>query len=157
MTADDAHQLLADLRDETARLRDPAELQFVGGDAAADAASLGAVAAQRAGVPALRLQAPALATATGRALADVLAEITAYDAALGTTVEALRARRAPLTAPRAQVAPRDSEPGDTSGPRRGIAADGLAPPSWWRGAIVAVPVLVVVVLVVVVLAFVLLR
>lgn len=144
----DAHQLLADLRDETTRLRDPAELQFVGGDAAADAESLAAVDAQRAGVPALRLQAPALAAATGRPVTDVLPEITAYDEALAAAIDQLRTGRAPVTARRSQAAPRDEEAdhGHGHGTGHGLAGADLAAPSWRRGALVAVALLVLVVL-----------
>ena len=155
MNASDAHQLLADLRDETARLGDPAELQFVGGNAAADAMSLDALVAQRSGVPALRLQGPALATATGRPVAEVLAEVAAYDGALGAAIEALRSGRAPVTARRSQAArssqaaPRDPDVEHGHGP--GLASAELAPPSWRRGALVAVVVLVLVVLVFVLL------
>ncbi|UZJ24891.1 hypothetical protein RHODO2019_17620 [Rhodococcus antarcticus] len=158
MNANEAHQLLADLREETARLRDPAALQFVGGDPAADAASLDATVAQRAGVPALRLQAPALATATNRPVVDVLAEIGAYDEALAAAVEQLRSGHAPVTARRSQPAPRDSEAehshghghghghDEGHGHGHGLAGEGLTAPSWRRGAVVAVVVLLLVVL-----------
>lgn len=150
MNPSDAHQLLADLRDETTRLRDPAGLQFVGGSPEEDATSLDATAAQRSGVPALRLQAPALATATGRPLADVLAEITAYDEALAAAIDQLRTGRAPVTARRSQAAPRDEEAdqghGHAHGTGHGLAGADLAAPSWRRGALVAVVLLVLVVL-----------
>lgn len=149
MSPTDARQLLADLREETARLRDPAELQFVGGDPAADQQAVAALADQRAGVPALRLQAPALATAADRPVADVLAEISAYAGALDAAITQLRSGRAPVTTRHTQPAPRDAEPATSTG--AGLGAPDLAPPSWRRGAIVALAVLALVALVFVLL------
>lgn len=149
MNATAAQQLLADLHEETVRLRDPAELQFVGADSAADARTTDALAAQQSGVPALRLQAPALAAATNRSVAAVLTEISAYDTALGAALTQLRSGRAPVTTRRSQAAPTTSDPASSAG--GGLGAPELPPPSWRRGVLVAVVVLVLAALVFVLL------
>lgn len=153
MRPQDANDLLRDLTEEATRLRDPAELQFVGGDPEADARSAAALTAQLEGVPALRAQAPALAEASGREVDDVLAVVGGYGDATAEALERVRAGRAPDAERRVQHAPRDAEPGSTVGRGAGTGGAGMGSneptrPSLGLPVLVAVVVLVVAVVVV---------
>ncbi len=148
MRPQDATDLLQALAEETTRLRDPAELQFVGGDPEADARSAAALAAQLEGVPALRTQAPALAEASGREVDDVLVVVGGYADATAEALERVRAGRAPEAERRVQHAPRDAESTSTVTGGAGMGSNEPTRPSLGLPVLVAVAVLVVAVVVV---------
>lgn len=148
MRPQDANDLLQALAEEATRLRDPAELQFVGGDPDADARSAAALTAQLEGVPALRAQAPVLAEASGREVDDVLAVVRGYADATTEALERVRAGRAPEAERRVQHAPRDAEPASTVGGGAGMGSNEPTRPSLGLPVLVAVVVLVVAVVVV---------
>lgn len=165
MTPEDAHTMLTDLQEETARLHDPSGWQFVGGDPAADASTADALAAQLDGVPALRRLAPGLAEAAGRAVGEVLTTIGDYEQATRAALERTRSHRAPEQPRTVQVAP-TSDPSDPPPPPAPTAPDPRTAPATRMGAaqpphpslgssaaVAAVVLVMVVVVVVLVIVF----
>ncbi len=117
---DDAVQLLAELRAETARLRDPTQLQFIGSDAAADERTAAALQQQLDGVAEL----PA---ALGAPTAEVTAVLGDYGAAVRAALHHVRTGAAPPLSPRSLTpAPGGDDPtpgtGDVRAPSTRLAA-----------------------------------
>lgn len=167
LTPDDARTMLADLREETARLGEKAAWQFLGGDPAADARAADALAAQLDGVPALRRLVPMLAEAAGRSTGEVLTTIGDYEQATGAALERTRSGQAPEQPRTVPVAPTETmdaaddprsppvassrpPPVPAAAPATGMGAAEPARPSLRSSAVVAAVVLLVVVVVVVV-------
>lgn len=127
MGDDDVTGLLADLQEETARLRDPGGWTFVGGDAEADERAAEALEAQLDGVGALRAQLGSDAGAK--------AVVDDYQAAVAAGLARVRSGRAtPLPERSAAPVTGTGDDTDAGGSRPGAgAAPGpapeLAPPS----------------------------
>lgn len=130
---DDAGELLAELRAETARLRDPSQLQFIGSDAAADERTAAALQQQLDGVAEL----PAV---LGAPTPELTAVVGDYEAAVRTALHQVRAGAAP------PLSPRSLTPGPGSNDATPGAGDARAPSIGLAAGIALVIVLVIVAL-----------
>ncbi len=129
---DDAGEFLAELRAETARLRGPSQLQFIGSDAAADERTAAALQQQLDGVAEL----PAV---LGAPTPELTAVVGDYEAAVRTALHQVRAGAPPLS-------PRSLTPGPGSNDATPGAGDARAPAIRLAAGIALVIVLVIVAL-----------